>query len=160
MLPMTNPPAAMRSLPRFVRSEGGLSIALVVVAIILVVVSWISILPSDKGGMRAVSAAVAGPLVLHSLPNFVVDLKSPGSYSHKASLGILVEVPEEIVPRLEERQAQIVSELQIKLRERQRRELVGEAGAEMLRQELLDIVDAEIAPEHARSILFSRFIVD
>jgi flagellar basal body-associated protein FliL len=46
------------------------------------------------------------------------------------------------------------------LRTQRRDDLAGEAGAERLRSNLLAVINGEIAPAQARTILFKRYLMD
>lgn len=114
------------------------------------------------GGERQgeVMLALDEPGVLHELPAFIADLKSSGARRHYVKLIIRVEVDEADLARIQERQAQIVDAIQARLREYERKDLIGKVGSERLRADLLAIVDQAIAPAKAKAVLFKEFLLD
>jgi flagellar basal body-associated protein FliL len=115
--------------------------------------------PDGKGGARAVSLVLAGPAAYHALPEFVADLKTSRARAHFVQLAVVLELPEHAVEKVREK-VRIISEVQTLLREFERRDLAGAAGAERLRWEVLAIVDRHVVPEKGRSVLFTKFLLD
>jgi flagellar basal body-associated protein FliL len=116
--------------------------------------------PDGKGGARAVSLVLAGPAAYHALPEFVADLKTSRARAHFVQLAVVLELPEHAVEKVREEEVRIISEVQTLLREFERRDLAGAAGAERLRWEVLAIVDRHVVPEKGRSVLFTKFLLD
>lgn len=146
---------------RMMLQDWVLALAAVAVSAGLLVGATVRSDGEDKGGARAVSAAVASPLTMQPLPEFVADLSSArGGRVRYVSITAFVEIPEEAVDRLQQRQTPILAEMQARLRERRREELVGAAGMGLVRDELENIVNQEIAPYQVQTVLFSRFLLD
>ncbi len=116
--------------------------------------------PDDRGGARAVTGQLAGPLTHHQLPEMIADLKPSGRRTHFVQVIAVVELPEEAVPALAGQETAIVAEVQTRLRDRDRPMLIGKRGAEELRNEMISIVDACIAPHRVNTVLFTRFLLD
>jgi flagellar basal body-associated protein FliL len=131
----------------------GLSLTLMAGALVLT-------RPDGKGGARAVSLVLAGPAAYHALPEFVADLKTSRARAHFVQLAVVLELPEHAVEKVREEEVRIISEVQTLLREFERRDLAGAAGAERLRWEVLAIVDRHVVPEKGRSVLFTKFLLD
>jgi flagellar basal body-associated protein FliL len=100
-----------------------------------------------------------GRLVYHEFPDIIADLKDEGRKPRYVKLGIVVEVPAEVRPRLEEQQTAIIDALHAYLRERTAADLIGEEGAERVRGALSEIVNQALAPDQAKGVLFRQFIL-
>lgn len=100
-----------------------------------------------------------GQIVYHDFPDIIADLKGEGRKPRYVKLGIIVEVPAELRPRLEEKQSAIVDALHAYLRERGAADLVGEEGAERVRDALSVIINDALAPDQAKGVLFRQFIL-
>lgn len=100
-----------------------------------------------------------GQLVYHDFPDIIADLKGEGRKPRYVKLGIIVEVPVELRPRLEEKQTAIIDALHAYLRERGAAELVGEEGAERVRDVLFAMINDALAPDQAKGVLFRQFIL-
>ena len=57
-------------------------------------------------------------------------------------------------------EAQILSDLQTRLRELQREDLAGAAGLERVRRDMVEVVDRHIAPARVSGVLFTKFLLD
>jgi flagellar basal body-associated protein FliL len=148
---------ALRLLPhrRRKRVLCGLVVSLLVAPAVL-----LSVPDGEKGGARAVVAAIAGPPAYHELPEFLADLKTSRTREHYVQLAAVIEVEQENVARLQAQQAHIIADAQTALRDLQRQDLAGAAGVERLRGVFISIVDQHIAPARVRSVLFTKFLVD
>jgi len=131
-----------------------------VACLALLAIAIATALPDHKGGARAIALPVQEPVTFQILPEFVADLKSFKARRHHIQLQWVVELPGELVPKLIAAQAPILAEVQARLRELSPGELAGSAGIERLRGDILGIVNHHLAPEHARTVLFSKFLVD
>jgi|APTNR8051073442_1049403.scaffolds.fasta_scaffold01120_1 flagellar basal body-associated protein FliL len=107
-----------------------------------------------------VEIEIGGELVYHGFPDIIADLKDEGRRPRYVKLGIIVELPAELRPRLEASRTAIVDALHAYLRERRAEELVGEAGADRVREALTGIVNQALAPDEARAVLFRQFILN
>jgi flagellar basal body-associated protein FliL len=116
--------------------------------------------PDAKGGVRAVSLVLSGPSVYHPLPEFIADLKTTRAKAHFLQLAVVLEAPEQVVEKVREQEVRIIADVQTRLREFERRDLAGAAGAERLRREVLAVIDRHVAPEKGEAVLFTKFLLD
>lgn len=137
-----------------------LSTAALGVALAVTAASVVLTRPDGKGGARTVSVVLTDPAVFHTLPEFVADLKTTRAKAHFVQLAVVLEVPERALARVREEEVRIVSDVQSLLRDLERPELAGAAGAERLRREVLAIVDRHISPGKGRAVLFTKFLLD
>jgi flagellar basal body-associated protein FliL len=151
--PVENP-AARRLRPRLA--------AVIAAAVVAVVVAGGGIFYLVSGGDDGQASAtidLGGPLVYHELPEFLVDLQPDGKTRHHIKLQIVAEIPENHVRRFTEQEVAVVDAVLACLREQRHEELMGEAGAERLRSELLAVINGKIAPAQVRTILFKGFLM-
>lgn len=113
-----------------------------------------------RGGARAVARPMPGPIAYHLLPDLVADLKSSRSRPHYVQLSTVVELPQEALESLREKEVEIVAAIQARLRDLYKTDLIGSAGVERLRSDVQTVVNAHIAPTRVRAVLFTRFLVD
>jgi hypothetical protein len=116
--------------------------------------------PDDRGGVRAVTARLAGPLTHHKLPEMIADLKPMGRKTHYVQVVAVIELPEDAVPMLIENEAPIIAAVQTRLRDSDRKALVGSEGVQKVRNEMIAIIDQRIAPHRVHAVLFTRFLLD
>lgn len=109
---------------------------------------------------RVVEIEIGGELVYHDFPDIIADLKDEGRRPRYVKLGIIVELPAELRPRLEERKTTVVDALHAYLRERRADELVGEAGADRVRIALVGMINEALSPDQAKAVLFRQFILN
>jgi flagellar basal body-associated protein FliL len=114
--------------------------------------------PLYAGG--TVTIDIGEPAVFHPLPPMIVDLKSGTCRSNHVKLAAIVEIAPNHLEQLQEAQPEIVDAIHDLLRERQRLDLVGEAGADRLRAEILLIVNRKLTPAKADNVLFSELLLD
>ena len=114
----------------------------------------------EDEGPGSATIDLGGPLVYHELPEFLADLQPEGPTSHHIKLQIVAELPEDHVPMMAKYEIGVVDAVLAHLRTQRRDDLTGEAGAERLRSSLLAVINSEIAPAQARTILFKRFLMD
>lgn len=144
------------------RRPSALALALSALAAALLLVACASLLSSKepKGGARAVTAAVAGAGVYHSLPEITVDLRSTRPPVHYAQLAAVIEVAGEDAAALQAQETMIVADLQLALRDLGRQDLAGASGSERARALFMRVIDHHLAPAHIRCVLFTKFLVD
>jgi flagellar basal body-associated protein FliL len=134
--------------------------AVVLVALALFVAATLSAIPDQRGGARAVVLPMAGPITFHALPELVADLKGSRSRAHYVQLAAVVEVAAESVGKLREKEVEITAAVQARLRDLSTTDLAGSAGVERLRADVLAVIDEHLSPAKARTVLFTRFLVD
>lgn len=137
-----------------------LALAALLLSVLGVAAAALTSLPNDRGGARAVTTQLAGPLTHHQLPEMIADLKPSGRKTHFVQVIAVVELPEDAVPVLQQQETAILAEVQARLRDRDRPALIGTRGTEQLREEMISIVDARIAPHRVNAVLFTRFLLD
>ncbi|MBK8908209.1 MAG: flagellar basal body-associated FliL family protein [Rhodospirillales bacterium] len=98
-------------------------------------------------------------LVLHPLPEILTDLSDKGRPAY-VKLAILVQIAERHLPELVANEDQIVDAVQTRLRQYQRSELMGQAGSERLRADVLSAVNRAIQPAVANDVLFRELLVN
>lgn len=111
-------------------------------------------------GERGVSVDLGGPLTYHPLPDLIADLKPSAKRSHHIKLVVVVQIPAQQLPRLTEKQVEIIAAIQTELRELSVEEVAGSAGVDRLRTLILDVVNRSISPAQARTVLFTQMVVD
>jgi len=114
----------------------------------------------EDEGPGSATIDLGGPLVYHELPEFLGDLRPEGATTHHIKLQIVAELPEDHVPLMARHEIGVVDAVLAHLRTQRRDDLTGEAGAERLRSNLLAVINGEIAPAQARTILFKRYLMD
>ena len=100
-----------------------------------------------------------GKPILHTLPQIRTDLKSGECKAPFLRAIIEVQLSPEDLPRLEEAQEQIMDGILTHLREQDRKSVVGKAGSERLRFELVQIIENIIRPANIHTVLFKELIV-
>lgn len=103
---------------------------------------------------------IGDPLVYRPLPELLADLKPSGNRIHHIRLTIVAQVPEAAEAAIAQKEPEILAQVQAHLRELERRELIGQAGSDRLRRDVLAIVNAAIAPSRAHGLLFTQFLLD
>jgi len=114
----------------------------------------------DDEASASATIDLSGPFVYHELPEFLANLQTEDRTAHHIKLLIVAELPEDHVPLMAKREIGIVDAVLAYLRKQRHDDLTGEAGAERLRSNLLAVINDEIAPAHARTILFKRYLMD
>lgn len=114
---------------------------------------------SDSAATEVV-VNLASPSVFYELPPFVADLKRGEGRPHYVKLGISVELAEEDIAAVQREEAAIRDAIQVRLRDYERDDLEGEAGARRLRSDLLAVVNKALAPATANTVLYRVLILD
>ncbi len=100
-----------------------------------------------------------GKPVYYELPEFTADLKTGTCRSPFIKLVLTIQVDENDLSSLLEREPKIIDRFQQHLRSKERQELSGKEGAEILRTELTMILDATIKPAKTQNVLFRSLVV-
>lgn len=110
------------------------------------------------GGEHGKAAVSEGPFELDDL---IVNLSSaPGKRPSYLKLKVALELAKpEQQPELEKLKARIVDTFQVYLRELRVEDLQGSVGIVRLREELLQRVNAAVAPIEVRDVLFKEILV-
>ena len=153
------PPSRGERLRRAARARPRLTLALAAVLAALLLVgggSW----AWSRHPRQEVVIEIGGPLVFRPLPEFLADLKPDGGRLHHVRLVVVAQIPDTALKAIEQKEPEIVARVQAHVRQLERGELVGQAGSDRLRQDVLAIVNAEIAPVRAQNVLFTQFLLD
>lgn len=100
-----------------------------------------------------------GTPVYYDIPEFVADLKTNECRSPFLKLSLTIQIDQGDQAVLTELQPKITDRIQRHLREQERQDLVGEAGAEALRAEIVLIMNATIQPAKVQNVLFKSMIL-
>lgn len=109
---------------------------------------------------KPVVVSLGGPLVQHEFPMFLADLTPSRRRSSHVKMKMIIEIDAEHLHRLTEEENAVMAAVIAHLRDQKREDLYGKDGTTRLRNQLLAIINHEIAPAHASSILFTEFLVD
>lgn len=140
--------------------QGRRRLSLAIMLGIVALIAPFAVSPFWRVAPREVTLELAEAFVFHFAPPFIAELKPGKARVHVVRLALAVEVPEGQKWRLDAHQIGIEDAVRARLRDYDRRELEGNAGADRLRNEILAIVNAAIAPAVASRVLFQQFVID
>jgi flagellar FliL protein len=100
-----------------------------------------------------------GVPVRHPLPVIKADLKTGRCRSPFLRVEVVVQVNKNDVDLLIDNETAIVDRVRSHLREQERQDLVGKAGTDKLRFDLVNIINQVIAPARVHGILFKDFLL-
>jgi flagellar basal body-associated protein FliL len=146
-------------LQRRLQSGPRLSFAIMVGAAIALM-AGLAAAPLWQAASPQVTLELDGNTVFHSFPPFITELKHGRARMHVIRLAFAVAVPERQQTDIQAHEAAIEEVVRARLRDYDRRELQGNAGADRLREDILAIVNAAIAPAMASGVLFHQLILD
>ncbi|MSO92874.1 MAG: flagellar basal body-associated protein FliL [Rhodospirillales bacterium] len=146
---------------KLILAAAGLAVVLAIGGVAYYLISGSQTPPSGETAKAPQKSAAVefGPVVFHDYPEQLVDLKTGACKSAFLKYQLTVEIPEKDRQRLVDVQARIFDRPQMYLRNQERQDLVGKAGAEKLREELTTIVNGAISPARANSVLFKKFLL-
>ncbi|MGB0671515.1 MAG: flagellar basal body-associated FliL family protein [Rhodospirillales bacterium] len=138
----------------------------------LIIIAVVALLVIGGGGFGAMmvlggdgeddskpSAEMAIP-VYHELPEMLVDLKTGRCRSPYLKITIVMTVRgQEGVARAREVEPLLMDTIQSHLRDTEREELLGKAGADQLRADILTIAGSAMAPAKVEGVLFKQFLL-
>ncbi|MBL8659015.1 MAG: flagellar basal body-associated FliL family protein [Rhodospirillales bacterium] len=130
----------------------------VAVALVLAAAGAVALM-AIRASAPVVEIGIGGALVYDTFPEIVADLRSDGGARRYVKLAIVVELPDDLQPRLEASRTEIIDALNAYLREQRAEDLAGEAGAARVRRALKEIVNDALAPGEVKAVLFRVFIV-
>lgn len=157
--PLLPQPAARRfALKACLQGRRRLSLAIMLGTIILI--TAFATAPQWQAASPEVTLELGEATVFHSAPPLIAELKHGKARGHVIRLALVVEVPESQTWRLDAHQITIENAVRARLRNYDRRELEGNAGADRLRDEILGIVNAAIVPAVASGVLFQQLVLD
>ncbi len=105
------------------------------------------------------AAIELGKPVVHPLPEIRTDMKTGACRSPFMRAIVHVQLSPENLKRLQEEEARIMDGVLTHLRDQERQHVVGKAGSERLRFELVQIIDNIIQPARVHTVLFKELIV-
>jgi len=100
-----------------------------------------------------------GVPVRHPLPLIKADLKTGRCRSPFLRVEVVVQVNKNDVDLLVDNETAIVDRVRTHLRDQERQDLVGKAGSDKLRFDLVNIINQVITPARVHGILFKDFIL-
>jgi flagellar FliL protein len=118
--------------------------------------------PQKSATAKAAAQQKADPVVYYDFPKVIVELKASGARSvHSATLRVTAEFddPSALIPS-KAAQPRILDSMQTFLRDRSWEELQGRSGTDLLRNSMLQIVNASIAPHRANQVLFKQILIE
>ena len=119
---------------------------------------WIhSIMGWQQPNSRAEIAL--GTPVYHPLPEIRTDMKTGDCRAPFMRAIVHVQLFPEDIPRLQEAEAEVMDAVLTHLRDQERQHVVGKAGSERLRFELVQIIENVIRPAKVHTVLFKELIV-
>ena len=108
---------------------------------------------------KAPDAKNAGPFFVE-LDDLIVNLATqPGKKPSYLKLKVTLELDHPDTPALDSAKPRIVDTFQVYLRELRQEDLQGSVGVVRLKEELLQRVNAAVAPIEVRAVLFKDFLV-
>lgn len=100
-----------------------------------------------------------GKPVNHPLPQIKTDLKVGTCKSPFLRTQFDVQLSSENIVRLQEAEARIMEQIILHLRDQERIDLVGKAGSDKLRFDLVQIINNAITPARIHGITFKEFVL-
>ena len=105
-------------------------------------------------------ADAGAPPVFYELPEFLVNLDSPGGVTKYLKLRVSLEVADaEVGAHLDTVMPRVNDEFQVYLRELRLEDLKGSAGSIRLKEELLRRINLVVQPSSVNDILFQEMVV-
>lgn len=108
---------------------------------------------------QTLAAIELGKPVVHPLPEIRTDMKTGACRSPFLRAIVHVQLSPEDLSRLQAEEARIMDGVLTHLRDQERQHVVGKAGSERLRFELVQIIDNIIQPARVHTVLFKELIV-
>lgn len=100
-----------------------------------------------------------GPMTTYDFPKILADLKTGQCRATYLSTRIMVEVGKNYTKALQTKQVKIVESVMLHLRSLERQDLVGKAGADRLRADLIAIINRFASPGKIEGVIFKEFIL-
>ncbi|MBT6096235.1 MAG: hypothetical protein HOH04_15220 [Rhodospirillaceae bacterium] len=137
---------------------GGLFALLIVGGGIAYMMGWLDSMLGIEREKTKLEISLAAP-VRHPLPLIKADLKTGRCRSPFLRVEVVVQVNEDDIDLLIDNETAIVDGVRTHLRDQERQDLVGKAGTNQLRFDLVNIVNKVIAPARVHGILFKDFLL-
>lgn len=100
-----------------------------------------------------------GVPVRHPLPVIKSDLKTGKCRSPFLRVELVVQLNKDDVSILEEKNDEVLDAVRTHLRDQERQDLVGKAGSDKLRFDLINIINNVIKPARVHGVLFKEFLL-
>ncbi len=100
-----------------------------------------------------------GVPVRHPLPVIKSDLKTGRCRAPFLRVEVALVLAKEDIPVVDEKKDEILDAVRTHLRDQERQDLVGKAGSEKLRFDLVNIINNVIQPKHVQGVLFKEFLL-
>ncbi len=111
------------------------------------------------GGAATATVELPAPPIYHDFQSLTVDLKTDRCRSPYLKFQPTIQLSATHLPRLKEAEVKIIDNINTYLRSQTRSDLVGKEGADKLRAGIIGIINREIAPAKALTVLFKEFII-
>ncbi len=108
---------------------------------------------------QSTAAIDLGKPVIHPLPEIRTDLKTGACRSPFLRAIVHVQLSPDDLSLLQDEEARVMDAVLTHLRDQERQHVVGKAGSERLRFELVQIIDNLIQPARVHTVLFKELIV-
>jgi flagellar basal body-associated protein FliL len=148
--------AALKKL--IIMGIGGLFVLLIVGGVTAFFMGWLNPLLGIEEEHKVAEVQLGSP-VNHELPQIKADLKTSKCRSPFLRATISVQLSEHDVERLQETQDRVMDHIITHLRDQERQDLVGKAGSDQLRFDLVNIVNNVINPARIFGITFKEFVL-
>jgi len=150
------------------KKKSKLTLALIIVGATFFVLSaggglsyymgWIHAMMGWERPQTTAQLALGKP-VFHPLPEIRTDLKTNECRAPFMRAVIHVQLSPDDVSRLEDNQDLVMDGILTHLRDQERQNLVGKAGSERLRFELVQVIEKKLKPIKVHTILFKELVV-
>lgn len=108
---------------------------------------------------KSIALIELGESVTHELPQIKADLKVGKCRSPFLRAHFTVQLSDRDLDRLESGQEKVMEQIILHLRDQERSDLVGKAGAEKIRFDIITIINNVIAPARIHGITFKEFVL-
>lgn len=120
---------------------------------------WLGLFSSGGEHEQTELQAEITPAVRHELPPIKADLKTGKCRSPFVKATVVVEVDPHDLELLALMDLRIIDRVRDVLRERERQDMVGRKGADLLRADIAEAINKVIAPAKVRTVLFKQLLV-
>jgi len=121
-------------------------------------VGWLNPLFGIQEETKTAELELGNP-VTHVLPQIKADLKTSKCKSPFLRATISVQLSENDLERIQEAQDKVMDQLITHLRDQERQDLVGKAGSDQLRFDIVSIINNVIKPSRIHGIIFKEFVL-
>jgi len=150
--------AKTRKKKKIIIAAAGLLGLLVIVGGISYFMGWLNPLLGIHEGSKTAEIQLGAPISFE-LPQIKADLKTGQCRAPFLRTTISVQLSENDVTRLQNSQEKLMDQIIIHLRDQERQDLVGKAGSNQLRFDLVNIINNVISPARIFGITFKEFVL-